>query len=235
MSVRLKRFRRDESGAALVESAIVAVVLLVVLGGVIDFLIAFWQWNSAIKAVERGARIAATSNPVAKGLAGLNTLVNADDSDCKPGDVYPAYAPSAFTITCNGATQSCAGGPDGYNITYDATAMNRIVYGRGNSSCVSTGSAYATGMCQIYRPFGRAGGLKPQNVVVRYKWSRLGFCSRPNGPVVTVTVSLQGVQYAFTWLRRLIGLGPINGATAATSITSEDLSSCDPSVANCAS
>lgn len=230
----LRHFRKDEKGAALVESAIVAVVLLTVLGGMIDFLIAFWQWNSAIKAVERGARIAATSNPVAGGLSGLNALVNSDETACTPGDVYPDYDPAAFTITCNGATQSCSGAPDGVNITYDAAAMNRVVYGRGNSSCAAATSAYSTGMCQIYRPFGR-GVLQPQNVIVRYKWSRLGFCSRPNGPVVTVTVSLQGVQYAFTWLRRLINLGPINGATATTSITSEDLSSCDPSVKNCAS
>lgn len=233
--MRLQRFRRDESGAALVESAIVAFVLLVVLGGMIDFLIAFWQWNSAMKAVERGARIAATSNPVARGLIALRTMPNADDTACAPGDVYPDYNPDTFTITCNGATQSCSGAPSGYVVTYDAAAMNRIVYGRGNTSCTAESSAYSTGMCQIYRPFGRAAGLRPQNVVIRYKWSRLGFCSRPNGPVVTVTVSLQGVQYAFTWLRGLLRLGPINGATATTSITSEDLSSCDPSIANCAS
>lgn len=226
---------RDESGAVMVESAIAAAVLFVVLGGLIDFLIAFWQWNSAIKSAERGVRIAATSNPVARGLESLNSLADADDVPCQPGDVYPAYDPPAYTITCDGATTSCSGAPAGYNITYDADAMKRIVFGRGNDSCQPATSAYGVGMCQVYRTFGVTGGLQPRNVVVRYKWSRLGFCGSPSGPVVTVTVSLQGLQYAFVWLRGLIGLPSINGASATTSITSEDLSSCDDSVKNCAS
>ena len=231
----MQRIRRDESGAAMVESALVAAVLFTLLGGVIDFLIAFWQWNSAMKATERGARIAATSNPVARGLASLNALPNSDDTNCLPGDVYPAYDPASFVITCNGATQSCTGAPAGHVIAYDGAAMNRIVYGRGNNACAPATSAYSVGMCQVYRTFGNSAGLQPSNVVVRYKWSRLGFCGRPGGPVVTVTVSLQGIRYAFTWLRGLLGFSPIAGATATTSITSEDLSSCDASVANCAS
>lgn len=231
----LERLRKDERGAALVESALVAALLFTILGGLIDFLIAFWQWNSAIKAAERGARIAATSNPVARGLSSLNSLDNADDTPCLPGDVYPAYDPTSYTITCNGATQTCTGAPAGYNITYDAAAMNHIVFGRGANSCAPATSAYSAGMCQVYRAFGSNNGLQPNNVVVRYKWSRLGFCGRPDGPVVTVTVSLQGIQYAFIWLRSLLAYAPIAGPTATTSITSEDLSSCDASVANCAS
>lgn len=232
---RLKLAWRDESGAAMVESAIAAALLLFLLGGLIDFLVAYWQWNSAMKSAERGARIASTSNPVARGLKSLNALAGADDAPCQPGDVYPAYDPTSYTIACDGATQSCAGAPAGYNISYDADAMKRIVFGRGNDSCLPATSAYGVGMCQVYRTFGVAGGLQPSNVVVRYKWSRLGFCGRPSGPIVTVTVSLQGLQYAFIWLHGLIGLPPIAGASATTSITSEDLSSCEASVSNCAS
>lgn len=231
----LRRFAVDENGAAMVESALVAVILLVVLGGLIDFLIAFWQWNAATKATERGARIAATSNPVARGLSALNALANSDDTACTPGDVYPTYDPTAFTITCNGATQNCSGAPAGFNIAYDAAAMNNIVFGRGAASCGAATSPYDVGMCHIYPTFGDKAGLQPRNVVVRYRWSRLGFCGRPGGPVVTVSVSLQGIQYAFTWLRGLLGFAPIAGAAATTSITSEDLSSCDPSITNCAS
>ena len=52
----LRRFRNDESGAAMVEMSLVLVLLLVLTLGFVDFGHAFYQWTAAGKAVQAGAR-----------------------------------------------------------------------------------------------------------------------------------------------------------------------------------
>jgi len=57
----LNRLRKDVEGATMVEFAVVLFALVLLVGGLIDFMHIFWQRNMLIKAVERGARIAAVS------------------------------------------------------------------------------------------------------------------------------------------------------------------------------
>ena len=66
------RFTRDNNGGVLVEATIMITIMFVFVLGSIDFLFAFYQWNAATKAVQVGVRIAAVSDPVAKGLNGLS-------------------------------------------------------------------------------------------------------------------------------------------------------------------
>src|SRR5690242_16017945 len=96
----LNRLRKDVEGATMVEFAVVLFVLVLLVGGLIDFMHIFWQRNMLIKAVERGARIAAVSNPVAGGANGLNGF-SSPGACAKAGDPYPA---GAFDCVCNGAT-----------------------------------------------------------------------------------------------------------------------------------
>ena len=67
-----KYFLRDQQGSVLVEVTIILSVTLVLVLGTIDFLLLFYQWNAAAKAVQIGARIAAVSDPVASGLNNLS-------------------------------------------------------------------------------------------------------------------------------------------------------------------
>jgi Flp pilus assembly protein TadG len=53
-----RSFARDESGTTMVEMAIVASLLFIVVLGFVDFGYAFYQWNAANKAVQVGARLA---------------------------------------------------------------------------------------------------------------------------------------------------------------------------------
>ncbi len=209
----LARLRKDDEGAALAEFAVLISVFLLVLGGIIDFSMAFWQWNQAIKAVERGARIAAVSNPVASSLTALNPAGCVNPGDPNPQVSFPK-------ITCDGSSSSCTGAT---GVTYNATAMNWIVYGRGQSACAtSPTSAYAVGMCNILAK------IKPQNVVVEYRQTGLGFCGRPGGPVPTIEVSLKSttahpLKFDFLFLGGLLGLNQITFPAVKTSITGEDL------------
>src|SRR5438034_10838862 len=116
-------FCRDERGAVLVEVTIVMTFMFVLVLGGIEFLLLFYQWNAAAKAVQIGARLAAVSDPVASGLNRLSQAVLS-------ASVPPGAAMPTFVVTCDGRTGTCtcsgANACRGMN-GYDRSAMNNIV------------------------------------------------------------------------------------------------------------
>lgn len=214
-----RRAVRDDEGAVLVEVTVVMTIMLVFILGSIEFLFALFQWNSATKAVQIGARLAAVSDPVAGGLNRLSLAVL--NAAVTPGSPMPA-----FTITCDGATQSCICNTVGAcpGVTgYDAGAMNTIVYGRGSTSCSDATSSYYLGMCDIFPR------IRPENVAIVYTQTGLGYAGRPgSGPVPTITISIQNLPFQFFFLSGLRGFKDIPIPALTTSITAEDLSSNAP-------
>jgi hypothetical protein len=205
----IARLTSDTDGSVLVEATVMMTIIFIFVLGGIDFLFAFHQWNSAVKAVELGARIAAVSDPVAGGLSGLAGT---------PGGSIPS-----FDITCNGNGGSCSpSSTNGVTIAYNSAAMDNIVFGRGNTACTAATSVYAMGMCNMLP------AIAATNVKVRYEQTGLGFAGRPGGPAPTVTVSLQNFPFRFFFLGGLLGFGNIN-INVSSSITGEDLSSSAPS------
>ena len=205
-------FYCDETGAVFAEFAILLPIVVTIVCGSVDFLYAFYQWNAAAKAVEVGARIAAVSDPVA---SGLNNLANqAVFNGATPGTAIPS-----FTVTCAQTACSCAGTCSGMaGDTYSAPAMDRIVFGRGSAACGDATSYYATGMCDVLT------SIAPANVVIVYKQTGLGYAGRPGGPLPTITVSLQDMQFNFFFLSALLGVR-IAMPAMTTTITAEDLCS----------
>jgi TadE-like protein len=193
------RFWRDETGSVFLEFTVTMFVFFLFLFGTVEIGLLFHQWNLATKAVQLGARIAAVSNPVSHDLLAMTGL-----DPARPGDPMPN-----FDRTCNGETASCTGG------AYDDDAMRTLVYGRGDDACNSTGGNI--GMCDIFNK------IKPKNVIVRYQYTGLGYAGRPGGPVPTITVSLQNIDFNFVALDGLLGLGPIAIPGLRTTITGEDL------------
>ena len=212
------RFFRDEAGAVLVEVTIMMSIMLIFLLGSIEFLFVFYQFNSATKAVQIGARIAAVSDPVATGLKSLTTAVL--------GTVQPGAPMPGFEIRCDGAIERCIctrGPACPRDLGYDAAAMSTIVFGRGSSSCGDAANFYNTGMCDVLPR------ISPSNVVIVYTQTGLGFAGRPGGPVPTVTVSLQNLSLQLLFLGGILGLDRLQMPPLTTSITAEDLSSNAPS------
>jgi Flp pilus assembly protein TadG len=214
--MKFSRFVRDQNGGVLVEVTIMLTVVLLVVIGVVDFLFAFYQWNAATKAVEIGARIAAVSDPVA---AGLNRLSAVMSPALNPGDPMPY-----FSVTCDGskATCVCTGTCTGVR-GYNNSAMHNIVFGRGNSSCVSPNSPLRIGMCNIFSR------IDVSNVIVTYTQTGLGYAGSPHGPVPTITVALQNLPFQFFFLGALTGFNKVEIPAMTTTITGEDLSSGAPS------
>jgi hypothetical protein len=175
--------------------------VILTLMGIVDFANAYWQWNRAAKAVHLGVRLASVSDPVSSDLK----TYDGTSSTVFPGDDMPA-----FQRVCTGATASCAGG------TYDATAMNTLVYGRGNTACPASPGPLP-GMCSLFP------AIRPQNVVVEYLQTGLGYAGRPGGPVPTITLRLTGLSYQFVVLNGLLRYTPITMSGLSATATAEDM------------
>src|SRR6516162_4624178 len=211
-----KYFLRDQQGSVLVEVTIILSITLVLVLGAIDFLLLFYQWNAAAKAVQIGARLAAVSDPVA---SGLNNLSQAVVSAAVP----PGAAMPNFVVTCDGRTATCTcNGVNACRGGYDRAAMNTIVFGRGSSSCSDAKSADVVGMCDIFPR------ITPANVKIVYAQTGLGYAGRPGGPMPTITVSLQNLPFQFFFLRGLMGFHDFQIPASTVSLTAEDLSARAP-------
>jgi hypothetical protein len=217
MSILARAIALDDRGAVLVEVSVVMTIMLVFLLGSIEFLFVFYQRNAAAKAVQIGVRLAAVSDPVASGLNGLSAAVLGPR--VPEGSTMPDFA-----VTCDGGTARCmcASGLCPAELTYNAAAMNMLVFGRGSSSCGDARSFYDSGMCDIFVR------ITPANVVITYTQSGLGFAGRPGGPVPTITISLKDLRLNFFFLRGLAGLDDLQMPPLTTSMTAEDLSSRAP-------
>ena len=212
-----KYFLRDQQGSVMVEVTIMLSIVLLLVLGAIDFLLLFYQWNAAAKAVQTGARLAAVSDPVASGLNNLSQAVMS-------ASVPPGAAMPNFVVTCDGRTATCTcNGVNACRGGYDRAAMNTIVFGRGSSSCSDAKSADVVGMCDSFPR------ITPANVKIVYAQTGLGYAGRPGGPMPTITVSLQNLPFQFFFLRGLMGFHDFQIPASTVSLTAEDLSSRAPS------
>ncbi len=193
--------RHDTSGAVAVEFGLVGGVFITLLLGLMEFGTAYWQWNQASKALQVGVRLAAVSNPVSSDL----TTYTGISSTVEEGDLMPY-----FKRTCSGASQTCTDG------TYSVAAMRTIVYGRGNTSCPTAVQRYPA-MCQLFPR------IQPQNVIVEYEQTGLGFAGRPGGPLPSITIRLTGLTFNFVVLNSLLGLSAIPMSGLAATATAEDM------------
>ena len=202
----------DTRGVAMLEFTMVVGVLLILTFGVVEFCYAFFQWNSASKAVQLGARLAAVSDPVDLTLNEITGLENGGTA----GD--PLSPEPYFDRECSGKTQQCTNGG-----IYDPDAMNILVNGRNNdytrTECATLPTC-SRGLAGMRTIFGR---IRPENVMVRYSHTGMGFAGRPSGPVPTITVELIDLEFEFIFLGGLMGFGPIQIPAMHTTITGEDL------------
>lgn len=205
---------REEGGAVLVEATVMMTIMLVFLLGSIDFLLVFYQWNLATKALQMGVRLASVSDPVA---AGFDNLGIAIANSLPAGSEMPA-----FIVRCDGEalTCKCIGFCTGLG-GYDEAAMDTIVFGRNSLSCSDATSVSNAGMCDIFPRITAA------NVTITYAQTGLGYVARPGGPAPTITIALQNLPIQFFFLGGLMKFNKIN-LTASTSAAGEDLSSRAP-------
>ncbi|WP_245460096.1 MULTISPECIES: TadE/TadG family type IV pilus assembly protein [unclassified Mesorhizobium] len=210
----LKRFAKSQDGTAMVEMAIAITLLLSLTLGFIDFGYAFYQWNAATKAVQVGARLASISDPVASALTTAAPTSN-------PGApvVAGAYGPFVCTYD-NAGNGSCTNSG-----VFSAAAFSRIFRGdtaNTNDDACPAPVSQRPGMCHFFP------GLQRKNVVVTYTATGLGYETRLGGPVPTITVSLQNIDFQFFFLGGLLGFGNLTVPSMLSTVTGEDLKSTSP-------
>lgn len=207
----LKRFTRSEDGATMVEMAIAVTLLLALTLGFVDFGNALYQWNAANKAVQIGARLASISDPVA---ASLSTAA----PTATPGAPVVAGAYGPFVCSYAAGVGSCTNGGN-----FNANNFSRIFRGdtavTNDDACPTPTGTQRTGMCHFFPYLTRA------NVVVTYSATGLGYQTRQSGPVPTITVSLQNVNFQFFFLSGLMGFANIAMPSMLSTVTGEDMKS----------
>ena len=154
---------RDSRGTTSVEFALVVTVFFLFFFGIIDFSKAFWEMNSAAKAVQVGVRFAVVNDPVTDAVIFDGVAAGVANGDPVPIATFNGGNPVICTRT--GASAVCdAGNAD------DAAFM-----------------AIVTRMQQIHSD------IQPENVVITYEHIGLGFSGSPFGssidPMVTVRVT----------------------------------------------
>jgi len=204
----ISRVGHDQSGTTTIEFSIVMVLFFMLTFGLVEFGYALFQWNTASKAAQIGARMAAVSNPVWTGLLGLT------DSGTPGGPWTTAYDVTCTGTNATGSAGECAGA----SAEYDAVAMQDLVFGRGDTTCGTIGTDSDPGMCDVFNR------ITPENVNITYENTGLGFAGRPGGPVPTITLTVSGLTYEFIGLGGLLGFSDITMPDFTVTMTGEDLS-----------
>lgn len=109
----LLRFRKNESGATLVEATLVFAMMMILTFGLIEFGLVLYQYNAAEKATAVGARFIATRGPVVTGLP-----------DCGPGVNVNGMNAGARCPSTSWETVCNASAPSG---GCQATVLNALV------------------------------------------------------------------------------------------------------------
>lgn len=183
----LKKLRRRNDGAVTVETSLMIMGLIILTGGAIETGYGFYQYNGAQQAVRTGARIAATSDPVARSI---NTMTGLSGS-VSIGEAFPD-----FQVTCSDETRQCSDG------SFDSTAMRRIIFGPDGDGICSATSRARRGMCDVFKETKRA------QVEVSYFSSGLGTSGFHGDAAPFVSVTLRDVPLNFVFLD-LVGLGDL--------------------------
>ncbi len=201
------RFLRQETGVTMIEALLTIPLVFLLMAGMIEVGTMMYQFSQTAKAMQVGARMAAVSSPAVSDMTWL-TEDYPEDSDGTP-------VPAAFReVTCGPGAAGC-----------DADALARI-YDGGDGLCGATGDL--SGICDV-APF-----ISADNLVITYRRTGLGYVGRPRGPVVTVSVQVDGLNFDFFILDDLIRFFLPSSTFASSfeipaqrvSMTSEDLSSC---------
>lgn len=216
----LHRLGRDQSGTTTIEFTIVMVLFLTLTFGIVEFGYMLWQYNSAAKAAQLGARMAAVSDPV------WGELVNLEDTGT-PGAAWE----TDYSVTCTSTSDNASSGTcDSIGAgEYEATAMQCLVFGRSattppcDTECSETGiDGENNGLCDRYN------FIKPENVSITYSHTGLGFAGRPGGPVPTVTLRLTGLTFDFFAVGALLGFDEVEMPDFMVTMTGEDLNRLAP-------
>lgn len=171
----IRRFLSDTRGASAAEFALVLPLLMILTLGTIDAGRYFWELSRAKKATQYGVRIAAVTEPVERAFVDASFIGVANGGGIlRQGDIVPAaVVPTVECTSTSGGAVTCTGWGTGTNVV---GANFTEIYNR----------------MDVVFP-----AIEPENVVIRYEGSGVGYAGDPHGPdaVPLVTVELRNLQF----------------------------------------
>lgn len=199
-----RRYIANDKGAVTVEAAFISTIMIALTIAAFELCYGFFQWNKAQQAARIGARLAATSTPVAAGLFDMTGLTG----NVQPGDPMPDYS-----FECDGNSGRCSSGG------YDAQALNRLIYGPDNDGTCGPTERARQGMCDLFGP------IKPENISITYQASGLGRAGNPGLPAPLVTVTVKDVEFSFAVLNSFTPKSVRTIPNVSVTVMAEDLKS----------
>ena len=197
-------FLKNKRGSVSTEASFLLMIMVALTGATVEAGFAYFQWNSAQQAARHGARLAATSDPVAQSLSTMTGLGDGVEA----GDPMPDY-----TRECSGKTRSCNEGG------FSNTAMNNIVFGPDNDLTCGTTEKKRRGMCDVFDK------ITIDNVDVTYTHSGLGIAGNPGQPAPLVTVKVTDMRFNFVFLGLFTPKSFSRMPDVSVSLMAEDLRS----------
>jgi len=197
-----KTYKKSEEGGVTIETSFVITIMILLTAGVLECGLAYWQWNSAQQAARHGARLAATSDPVATDLKIMTGLGNGVEA----GDVFPDYLRK-----CSGDLNSCDQGG------FDTAALQGIVYGPDGDGVCGATTRERRGICDI------VSNIELKNIEISYANSGLGRAGSPPMPAPLITVTVKDLDFDFIFLDALLPGTFSKIPPVSVSVMSEDL------------
>lgn len=198
--MKLHALLRNSRAASAAEFALVLPLLLVLLFGIIDGGRWLWAYNQAEKATQAGIRFAVVTDPIPDGLAAADFL---GVGGLTQGDIIPRdeFGKIECTSTaCCVAPATCTT-PYPALGTFNATAFNTIV-----------------ARMQAINP-----AVKPENVLISYEGSGLGYAGDPNGMDISPLVTVKLTDMTFQPITLLL-FATLTMPDFAATLTAEDSS-----------
>ena len=200
----LSAFLKNTRGSVSVEASFLLIIMVALPGATVEAAHAYFQWNGAQQAARHGARLAATSDPVAENLKDMTGL----ESGGQLGAPMPDYS-----RTCSGKTAKCDSG------NYNSQAMNDIVFGPDHDGTCGATQRERRGMCDVFSD------LSLENVEVIYQNSGLGTTGYPAKLAPLVTVKVTDMKFDFVFLNLFTPDSFSKMPDVTVSIMAEDLKS----------
>lgn len=187
---------RDEGGAAFLEFTVVFPLLVMVSLGLVDMGLLMFGWADANRAVQAGARYAATSDPVASGVQ---------------GPVLPSGSTVRTGTYCvsGGSYTNCVLRP-----TYQCRGIDGVckdISGSGGADLSITTSKLQA-IVDSMKAYSRT--LSTKQIIVTYTPQKQGYVGQPQTPM-NVTVSLYCVGQQLFFVKGLLNWA-LQGCTDGT-------------------
>jgi hypothetical protein len=198
--VTFRTLLRNCRAASAAEFALVLPLLLVLLFGIIDGGRWLWAYNQAEKATQVGIRFAVVTDPIPSGLAAADYL---GVGGLTQGDIIPRDAFGKIECTSTACCVAPAACTTPYPAlgTFDSDSFNTIV-----------------ARMQAIDPV-----IKPENVLISYAGSGLGYAGDPNGMDISPLVTVKLTGLTFQPITSLL-FATLTMPDFAASLTGEDLS-----------